>query len=140
MRRMVESAVRETRPSRHLQVRGSRGQRAWYALWRDADGRHKNASRPPTSGSPAGARRAVRSSGAPPTGPSPTRPTSPLLRQRTELQKLLAEAPREPTDPRHKRDQDRTFAEACGAWLPYVEHEKALRPSTVRDYRNAVGC
>jgi integrase len=57
-----------------------------------------------------------------------------------ELNRLLAGAPREPTDPRHKRDQDRTFGEACDTWLDYIEHEKALRPSTVRDYRNAVGC
>jgi hypothetical protein len=57
-----------------------------------------------------------------------------------ELRKLRAAAAREPPDPRHKRDQDCTFAEACDAWLDYVEREKALRPSTVRDYRNGVGC
>jgi Phospholipase_D-nuclease N-terminal len=30
-----------TRPSGHLQVKGPTGRRAWYALWRDADGRHQ---------------------------------------------------------------------------------------------------
>ena len=138
---MVESAVRETRPSGHLQVRGSsRGQRAWYALWRDADGRHKKRLGPAhvrESGrrTPRGAIvwRAAN-------GPKPDETYLSPAQAEDELQKLLAEAPREPTDPRHKRDQDRTFAEACDAWLDYVEHEKALRPSTVRDYRNAVGC
>jgi integrase len=137
---MVESAVRETRPSGHLQVRGSRGQRAWYALWRDADGRHKKRLGPAhvrESGrrTPRGAIvwRAAN-------GPKPDATYLSPAQADDELQKLLAEAPREPTDPRHKRDQDRTFAEACDAWLDYVEHEKALRPSTVRDYRNAVGC
>ncbi len=52
----------------------------------------------------------------------------------------MAGAPRQPTDPRHKRDHDHTFGEACEAWLDYVEHEKARRPSTVRDYRNAARC
>ena len=100
----------------------------------------RNALGPPTSESPAGARRAARSSGAPPTGPKPDATYLSPAQAGDELQKLLAEAPRQPTDPRRKRDQDRTFAEACDAWLDYVEHEKALRPSTVRDYRNAVGC
>jgi hypothetical protein len=39
---MATEATRETRPSGHLQVKGSPGERAWFALWRDADGRHKN--------------------------------------------------------------------------------------------------
>jgi len=30
----------------------------------------------------------------------------------------------------------RTFGDAVAEWLRYVEHEKARRPSTVRDYRN----
>jgi hypothetical protein len=31
----------DARPSGHLQVKGPKGRRAWYALWRDADGRHQ---------------------------------------------------------------------------------------------------
>jgi integrase len=30
----------------------------------------------------------------------------------------------------------RTFGDACAEWLRYVEHEKARKPSTLRDYRN----
>ena len=135
------SAVRETRPSGHLQVRGSRGQRAWYALWRDADGRHKKrlGPRPRQGLRPAHAARRDRVARRQ-RAQARRDATSPLLRQRTSSTSCLPRPPREPTDPRHKRDQDRTFAEACDAWLDYVEHEKALRPSTVRDYRNAVGC
>src|SRR5512133_1508917 len=140
MRRMVESAIRETRPSGHLQVRGTRGQRAWYALWRDGDGRHKKRLGP-AHVRESGRRRprgAIVWRAA--DGPKPDATCRSPAPAEDELQKLRAEAPREPTDPRHKRDQDRTFAEACDAWLDNVEHEKALRPSTVRDYRNAVGC
>jgi integrase len=31
-----------------------------------------------------------------------------------------------------------TFGQACGDWLSYIEHDRKRRPSTVRDYRNAV--
>ena len=136
---MVTEVAQETRPSGHLQVKGDRGRRTWYALWRDANGRHQKRlglANVKDSGrrTPRGAIvwRAA-------DGPKPD-PTylSPAEAQ-DELRKLLADAARDPTDPRHKRDQDRTFAEACDAWLDYVEHEKARRPSTVRDYRNGAG-
>jgi hypothetical protein len=29
-----------------------------------------------------------------------------------------------------------TFAQAAEEWLRYVEHERACKPSTVKDYRN----
>lgn len=38
---MAGSTRSVTRPSGHLQVKGSRRNRAWYALCRDADGRHQ---------------------------------------------------------------------------------------------------
>jgi integrase len=31
-----------------------------------------------------------------------------------------------------------TFADAAAEWLRYVEHDRGRRPSTVRDYRNAI--
>ena len=31
-----------------------------------------------------------------------------------------------------------TFADAAAEWLRYVEHDRKRRPSTVRDYRNAI--
>lgn len=137
---MAGSARSETRPSGHLQVKGDRRNRAWYALWRDADGRHQRRLGPAhvkDSGrrTPRGAV-IWRAAGGPKLDPTYLSPAE----ARDELAKLLAEAPREPNDPRHKRSQDRTFGEACQAWLDYVEHEKARRPSTVRDYRNAMRC
>jgi hypothetical protein len=33
-----------------------------------------------------------------------------------------------------------TFKAACDEWLRYVEHDKRRAKSTVRDYRNGVGC
>jgi hypothetical protein len=38
---MATEVAQETRPSGHLQVKGDRGRRTWYALWRDANGRHQ---------------------------------------------------------------------------------------------------
>jgi hypothetical protein len=100
-----------------------------YALWRDADGRHKKRlglAHVKDSGwrTPRGAIvwRAA-------DGPKPDATYLSPAEAGEELNRLLASAPRERTDPRHSRDQDRTFAEACDAWLGYVEHEKALRRS-----------
>ena len=92
------------------------------------------------SSTPAGVHRGARSCGGRPMGLSPTRATSPPQRQSDELQRLLASRPREPTDPRHKRDQDRTFGEACDRGLTTSSTRRHCRPSTVRDYRNAVVC
>ena len=137
---MAGSARSETRPSGHLQVKGDRRNRAWYALWRDADGRHQRrlgSAHVKDSGrrTPRGAViwRAA-------DGPKPDPGYLSRADAHDELNKLLASSPRKPTDPRHKRDHDRSFGEACDAWLAYIEHEKARRPSTVRDYRNAVRC
>jgi hypothetical protein len=137
---MPQGEGRETRPSGHLQVKGSRGQRAWFALWRDADGRHKRRL----------GRAHVRDSGRrtprgaivwrAADGPKPDPTCLSPADADDSLRQLLAGVPRQPTDPRRKRGQDRTFAEECDAWLDYVEHEKVRRPSTVRDYRNAERC
>jgi integrase len=137
---MAGSTQREIRPSGHLQVKGDRSTRAWYALWRDADGRHQKRLGPAhvkDSGrrTPRGAI-VWRASD----GPKPDAAHLSPAEARDELAKLLATAAREATDPRHRRDHARTFGEACDAWLEYVEHERARRPSTVRDYRNAARC
>src|SRR5919202_5375576 len=39
--RMCPAHAIESRPTGHLQVKGPKGRRAWFALWRDADGRHQ---------------------------------------------------------------------------------------------------
>ncbi|HEY7620023.1 MAG TPA: phage integrase SAM-like domain-containing protein, partial [Solirubrobacteraceae bacterium] len=137
---MARSEKREIRPSGHLQVKGGRTNRAWYGLWRDADGRHQKRlglAHVKDSGrrTPRGAV-VWRAADGPKPDPTYLSPAE----ARDELAKLLAAAPREPTAPRRKREEDHTFGEACAAWLDYVEHEKARRPSTVRDYRNAVRC
>ena len=114
---MATGSAQETRPSGHLQVKGDRGRRTWCALWRDANGRQQKRLGPAhvkDSGrrTPRGAIvwRAA-------DGPKPHASYLSPAEADDELQKLLAESPREPTDPRFKRDQDRTFAEACDAWL-----------------------
>jgi integrase len=128
----------EGRPSGHLQVKGPKGRRAWYALWRDADGRHQRRLGPAhvrDSGrrTPRGAVVWRAANGAKP-DPSYLTPAE----ADDALERLLAGAVREPTDPRRKRREDHTFGEACDAWLAYVAHEKDRRPSTINDYRNAV--
>src|SRR5665213_4203578 len=35
------ATVSRARPTGHVQVKGERGARAFFALWRDADGRHQ---------------------------------------------------------------------------------------------------
>ena len=137
---MAGNLARESRASGHLQVKGEQRHRAWFALWRDADGRRQKRLGPAhvkDSGrrTPRGAV-VWRAADGPKPDPSYLTPAE----ARDELRRLLAHATREPTDPRHKRDQDRTFGEACQAWIDYVQHEKARRPSTVADYRNATRC
>jgi integrase len=127
----------ETRPTGHLQVKEGAQGRVWYALWRDADGRHRKRLGPAhvrDSGrkTPRGAVVWWAGNGRKPAGhltPSDAE---------AALEALLAAAARAPTDPRHRRRGDHTFGEACEAWLEYIAHEKDRRPSTVKDYRNTV--
>jgi integrase len=140
MGRNRESSARETRPSGHLQVRGERGSRTWYAFWRDANGRHKRRLGPAhvkDSGRRT-ARGAVVWRAA--DGPKPSEEFLTPSEAEDQLRGLLFEAPRLPTDPRRRLPEDRTFGEACQSWLIYVEHDRARRPSTVKDYHNAVHC
>src|SRR4051794_7040881 len=135
---MCPELANEARPSGHLQVKGPKGRRAWYALWRDADGRHQKRLGPAhvrDSGrrTPRGAVVWRAANGSKP-DPSYLTPAG----AEDALQGLLSSALREPTDPRRKRAQDHTFGEACDAWLAYVAEEKDRRPSTIKDYRNTV--
>lgn len=52
------------------------------------------------------------------------------------LQTILADARRGTLD---RVKTGATFADAAAEWLRYVEHDRKRRPSTVRDYRNAIG-
>jgi integrase len=126
------------RPTGHLQIKGGPHGRVWYALWRDADGRHQKRLGPAhvrDSGRRT-ARGAVIWWAA--NGSKPDRHDLTPAEAGAALRELLDGAVREPTDPRHKRAQDHTFGEACDAWLGYVAEEKDRRPSTIKDYRNTV--
>ncbi len=122
----------DLRPTGHLQIKGGPHGRVWYALWRDADGRHQKRLGPAhvrDSGRRT-ARGAVVWWAA--NGSKPDADHRTPAEAETALRELLDTAVREPTDPRHKREQDYTFGEACDAWLAYVEGEKDRRPSTVK--------
>jgi integrase len=124
-------------PSGH-QVKGPKGRRAWYALWRDADRRHQRRLGPAhvrDSGRRTRRGAVVWRAG---NGPKPDPTYLTPAEAQAALEQLLTTAVREPTDPRRKRAQDHRFGEACDAWLPYVAHEKDRRPSTIGDYRNTV--
>jgi integrase len=125
-------------PTGHLQVKGGPHGRVWYALWRDADGRHQRRLGPAhvrDSGRRTARGAVVWWAG---NGPKPDATHLTPAEADQALQELLSEAAREPTDPRHKRAEDHTFGEACDAWLAYVAHEKDGRPSTLKDYCNTV--
>src|SRR5690242_710780 len=100
------------RPTGHLQVKGARGSRSFYALWRDAEGRHQRRLGPAwvkDSGrrTPRGATiwRAN-------DGPKPDASWLTPAEAEDELQQLLAQAPR-------TKRADRsviTFEQACDEW------------------------
>jgi integrase len=122
------------RPTGHLQVKGPPGRRRWYALWRDADGRHQRVLGP-AHVKPAGrltARGAVvwRSGDGRKPGPEWLTPRQ----AEDRLASILAEAPRLTRAPSGVV----TFEHACAEWLRYVEHDRQRAASTLRDYRNAV--
>jgi integrase len=128
----------DVRPTGHLQIKGGPQGRVWYALWRDADGRHRKRLGPAhvrDSGrrTPRGAVVWWAANGSKPDADHLT-----PAEAEAALRGLLDAAVRAPTDARHMRAQDHTFGEACDGWLAYVAGEKDRRPSTIKDYRNTV--
>ena len=124
---------RGVRASGHLQVKGERGARRYYALWRDAEGRHQRLLGPAhvkNSGRRT-ARGAViwRAADGPKPGPDWLTPdeAAALLRS------LLAGAPIQHQEPTVAP----TFAEVCAEWLRHGERERQLKPSTLIDYRSS---
>src|SRR3954466_13410745 len=68
---MLHDGPNDVRPTGHLQIKGGPHGRVWYALWRDADGRHqKRLGDRRTCAIPGVARPAVPWSGGRPTGRS----------------------------------------------------------------------
>jgi len=120
------------RPTGHLQVKGARGARAFYALWRDADGRHQRKLGPAwikDSGRRT-ARGAVRWSAR--DGSKPDGYLTPIEADGLLLD-LLARAPRRATRP---DGPTLTLRAACDEWLRWAERDSEVKHSTLDDYRN----
>ena len=124
------------RPSGHLQVKGGHGSRAFYALVRDAEGRHQRRLGPAwvkDSGrrTPRGAVKWIARDGTAPDGHLTPAAAEDLLQQ------LLATAPRQTArEKRAARKRRLTLREACDAWLLDAEREGEVKRSTLSDYRH----
>ena len=123
------------RPTGHLQVKGKRGDRAFYALVRDAEGRHQRRLGPAwvkDSGkrTPRGAVRWVTRDGPKPDGYLTPPDAEDLLRQ------ILAAAPRRAARSVAKAAPSTTLREACDEWLHWAERDSEVKRSTLGDYRN----
>ena len=127
------------KPTGHLQVKGGRASRRWYALWRDAEGRHQITLGPAhvrDSGRKTSRGATIWRAGH---GPKPTPDHLTPEEAAAALRTILEGAPRERVieiADLDGADATATFGDAVDAWLEYVEHEKQRKPSTLRDYRN----
>jgi integrase len=125
---------RAVRPSGHLQVKGRRGARRYYALWRDAEGRHQRMLGPAhvkDSGRRT-ARGAIvwRAADGPKPAPEWLTPDDAAVVLRT----LLVDAPSKPA----QRSGSPPFADVCAEWLRHGERERQLKRSTLIDYHATV--
>jgi integrase len=126
------------RPTGHLQIKGGPGRRRYFALWRDADGRHQRLLGPAhvkDSGrrTPRGAI-VWRAGDGPLPSPDHLTPADAAV----ALRELLASAPTKPTPAGQRAPGAITFGEACAEWLRYIEKERKRTPSTLADYRSCV--
>jgi integrase len=129
------SATATARPTGHIQVKGARGARAFYALWRDANGRHQRKLGPAwvkDSGrrTPRGAVRWSARDGSKPEGYLTPAEADGLLRD------VLARAARRPSRPQTSSAGALTLRAACDEWLRWAEHDSEVKRSTLGDYRN----
>lgn len=123
------------RPTGHLQVKGKRGNRAFYALVRDAEGRHQRKLGPAwvkDSGkrTPRGATRWVTRD-----GPKPAGYLTPAEAE-DRLREILAAAPTRRVRRVGVASPGMTLREACDHWLQWAEADSGVKPSTLGDYRN----
>jgi integrase len=130
--------VGAVRATGHVQVKGGAGNRRYYALWRDADGRHQRLLGPAhvkDSGrrTPRGAI-VWRAGDGPLPSPAHLTPTTAA----EALRELLAAAPKRPTAAGQRTRGAVTFGDACEEWLRYIEHERRRSLSTIADYRSTV--
>ena len=135
---LSEAEIGTVRPTGHLQVKGGAGRRRYFALWRDADGRHQVLLGPAhvkDSGrrTPRGA--IIWRAGD---GPLPSPDHLTPADAAAALRELLAAAPKRATPAGHQPSGAVTFGEACAEWLRYVEHERRRTPATLGDYRSSV--
>ncbi len=123
------------RATGHLQVKGKRGERAFYALVRDAEGRHQRKLGPAwvkDSGkrTPRGAIKWAARDGTKPDGY-----LTPAEAEAT-LRDILTAAPRSARKPAARGASSMTLRHACDEWLRWAELESAVKRSTLGDYRN----
>jgi integrase len=122
------------RPTGHIQVMGSRGSRAFYALVRDADGRRKTRLGPAwvkDSGkrTPRGAVKWAARDGSKPDGYLTPAEAEEML------SKMLAGAPRRRVH-RTSAAISMTLRQACDHWLTWAETDSEVKRSTLGDYGN----
>lgn len=131
----------DARVTGHLQVKGPPGARKYFAHWVDRDGvkRTRTLGRAHVKDS---GRRTPRGAVVwrAADGPCPAGALTPR-RADEELARLLEEARRAPRRPRRTPTVAApavpTFGEAVEQWLTYLRVEKARKPSTIQDARNA---
>ena len=126
--------LQASRTTGHLQVKGTRGKRSFYALIRDADGRHQRRLGPAwvkDSGkrTKRGAIRWVARDGSKPDGYLTPAEANDILRE------MLAGAPKEARSG-NTRARAMTLREACDQWLQWAETDSEVKRSTLGDYRN----
>ncbi len=133
----MESGASTGRATGHLQVKGKRGRRSYYALWRDAEGRHQRRlgrAHVKDSGRKTDRGATIWRSAD---GPKPDESYLTPDEATDALQEILAHAPRVASAPAPPRSLV-TFEAACREWLRHLEHDKKRKPSTIRDYLNHV--
>ena len=124
------------RPTGHLQVKGKRGSRSFYALIRDADGRHQRRLGPAwvkDSGqrTTRGAVKWVTRDGSKPDGY-----LSPADAQDMLLQMLAGASRRRPARA-SSATKSMTLRQACDHWLRWAEVDSEVERSTLGDYSNS---
>lgn len=127
------------RPTGHLQIKGSAGHRRWFALWRDAEGRHQRllgVAHVKDSGRRTARGAVIWRVGD---GPAPSPDHLTPADTATALRELLVSAPKQVAAPGERRaGEPVSFGQACAEWLRYIEQERRRTPSTLADYRSTV--
>ena len=122
----------------HLQIIGESGNRRWRAFWWDADGKHTRVLGPAwakNSGKRT-ARGAIVWHVA--DGPKPDPSYITPREAQAQLRRLLEHEAVTVATPPAPKGAPMTFADAAEAWLLHGERKRALKRSTLADYRQAL--